>query len=286
MASECLKKWFPRKWCALSFVIFGAIILTTPAANAALVMPAVFSDHMVLQQGAKVAVWGTADAGSSITVRFRGQTKVAKTDTQGAWKIYLDPLTAAADQTGTDLIVEGGGTTITIHDVLVGEVWLGSGQSNMVWRCDLGARPEDTGAATLPGLRLIGASDGTKYGRKMEWQVCSPQTVGGWSALMFYAGRELHQKLQVPVGLIVIAVGATPASAWISSEEFHGRSRLSCSLGQLVPNPAALEGRERSRHRGMGCQVRESGNCGDRRQTATASNTGRWPTRSQGAEYR
>ena len=69
-------------------------------------------------------------------------------------------------QAATDLIVEGGGTTITIRDVLVGEVWLGSGQSNMAWSCDLGARPEDTGAATLPGLRLIGASDGTKYGRK------------------------------------------------------------------------------------------------------------------------
>jgi len=197
-------------------------VITVTSASAELTLPDIFSDHMVLQQGIKVPLWGTSGAGSSITVQFRGQTQSTKADAQGKWRVQLDTMVATSDQTGTDLTVETGGVTNVIHDVVVGEVWLGSGQSNMALPCSAekqyqGARPEDIAAARFHGLRLIG-NLGAKP--KDAWSVCTPETIADWSALMFYSGRELHQQLKVPVGLIVAGRGLSSVSAWITTEDF------------------------------------------------------------------
>lgn len=198
--------------------------LTTALSSAELSLPDIFSDHMVLQQNLKAPIWGTAGADAAITVRFRGQTQNAKADAQGKWRVQLDPLVATADQTGSDLVVESSSATIAIHDVVVGEVWLGAGQSNMALPCSAekqyqGARPEDIASATFPNLRLIGNLAATKN-KKNVWQTCTPESIPEWSALMFYTGRNLHQELKIPIGLIVTGVGLTSANVWMTSEDF------------------------------------------------------------------
>ncbi|MGA2502164.1 MAG: hypothetical protein ABSH20_30845, partial [Tepidisphaeraceae bacterium] len=201
----------------LGFFLMAAV------SSAELSLPDIFSDHMVLQQQMKVPMWGTSGAGASITVRFRGQTQSTKADAQGKWRVQLNPLDATADQTGSDLVVEGDGVTVAIHDVVVGEVWLGAGQSNMAWPCSAdgkqGARPVDIEPATFPNLRMVGNLATTKT-PKFAWSICTPESVPVWSALMFYTGRDLHQELKVPVGLIVAGAGLTSVSAWMSSEDF------------------------------------------------------------------
>ena len=196
--------------------------LMTAVSSAELTLPGIFSDHMVLQQGMKVPIWGTAGAGSSITVRFREQTQNTKADAQGKWRVQLDSIDATPDQTGSDLIVGCDGVNVAIHDVVVGEVWLGAGQSNMALPVSAdkryqGVLPEDIASAKYPNLRMIGNLTTTQ---KTGWSVCTPDTISEWSALMFYMGRNLHQELKVPVGLVVAAQGLTAVAAWMSPDDF------------------------------------------------------------------
>jgi len=185
-------------------------------------LAAPISDHMVLQREKPVAVWGWADAGESVTVAFAGQSKTATADADGKWMLKLDALTASAEP--RSLTVTGkDGHKIEVKDVLVGEVWLGSGQSNMSFTVqsanNFGA--EKT-AAKYPLIRhyreasthaTTPAAEG-----KGVWQECTPENVGGFSAVLYFFGRELHTDLGVPVGLINTSVGGTPIESWVSAE--------------------------------------------------------------------
>ena len=190
---------------------------------------ALISDFMVLQRNKPVAVWGWADAGETVTVEFNGQKKRTKADGTGKWSLKLDPMSANARSqiflvTGSN---QSSDTTkprlLEFKDVLVGEVWLGSGQSNMerhVFQC---ANAEaEKAAGNHPLIRQFAESSPTsetpQQRCKGSWKVCTPETVSNFSATLYYMGRELQQDLDVPVGLIVSAVGGTGITWWASAD--------------------------------------------------------------------
>ena len=175
-----------------------------------------FSDHAVLLSGAAVPVWGWADAGENVEVSFAGQTKSATPDANGKWMVKLDALKAEAKP--QELTVKGK-NTLTVKDVLVGEVWLGSGQSNMALPVSKANDYEkEMGAAQFPQLRMFSvrskpsATASENCGGK--WSVCSPETVGGFSAALHFFGREIHKTLGVPTGLINSSVNGTRIERW------------------------------------------------------------------------
>ncbi len=191
----------------------------TRAAFADVRLPSLFSDHAVLQQGAAVPVWGWAEPNEQVTVTLAGQTKVAKGGADGAWRVTLDALKPGATLT---LTVKGK-NTLTVQDILVGEVWLGSGQSNMaltVNRCN-NYEHEQT-LANLPQLRMFTVERASRPASQAEckgqWVLCASNTVGAFSATAYFFGRDLHQRLAVPVGLINSSWGGTPVEAWTSTE--------------------------------------------------------------------
>ncbi len=203
---------------SLAFV--GLAISSQLSARAEVRLPAIFSDHAVLLSGAAVPVWGWADAGEKVEVFFAGQTKSATPGADGKWMVKLDSL--KADAKPQELTVKGK-NTVTVKDVLVGEVWLGSGQSNMAMM--VGAAKDfekEQAAANLPLVRMFteasGPSAKAEEQGKGTWVVCSLETVGRFSATLFFCGREIHQALGVPTGLINSSVGGTPIESWIAPE--------------------------------------------------------------------
>ncbi len=196
------------------------LLALTPAfATPEVSLPALFSDHMVLQQGQKVPVWGWADAGENITVSFGNQKKTATAGAEKTWRIDLEPLKANA--TPTKLSIAGASNTIDIEDVLVGEVWVCSGQSNMAWTVSRAKDPEgEKAAANLPQIRHFKVALKTAIEPATDctgaWEVTSPDTVSNFTAVGYFFGRDLHQRLNVPVGLINTSWGGTRSEAWTS----------------------------------------------------------------------
>ena len=202
--------------------VLATILAVSCAATVAVAkvkLPAVISSHMVLQRDMLVPIWGTAAPGEKVTVKFRGQEKSITADPQGKWLVKLDPLQAG----GPDVLTVAGANTLTLDDVLVGEVWVGSGQSNMdmcVYSYTQGDEVlEKMAAGTYPRLRLI-------RDRNPGWLEATPKNIRDTSAMLFSFGLPLHKELDVPVGLIVGAVGGTPSGYWLSEEAF--RSDAAC----------------------------------------------------------
>jgi len=181
-----------------------------------------FTDNAVLQQGIKVPVWGDADPGEKVTVTFDGKSVSATSDKAGKWKVELAPLTARPGQAPRDLVIAGN-DTVTLKNVLVGEVWICSGQSNMdmVVRGAKDAQA-DVDAADLPQIRMFAVGKAPKPEPQERcagsWVVCTPQTVGGFSAVGFFFARTVHGELEVPVGMIHTSWSGTPAEPWTSME--------------------------------------------------------------------
>jgi sialate O-acetylesterase len=186
------------------------------ALQGAVKLPALISDHMVLQQGMPVRIWGTADPGEAVRVGFQGQTVATTARPDGKWELWLRPLSAAGP-------LEMSVNDIVVKDVLVGEVWVGSGQSNMEWILN-NTRDKDAeiAAANYPLIRLFhvkkAVADQPAADVEAKWEVCAPGTVPRFSAVEYFFGRHLHQALHVPMGLIESDWGGTPAQSWISKE--------------------------------------------------------------------
>lgn len=188
-----------------------------PAARGDVRLPQVFGDHMVLQQEMPVPVWGWADPGEQVAVSVAGQSKTATADAQGKWSLKLDPLKAG----GPHAFRVKGKNALEVADVLVGETWLCSGQSNMAMTVGGSAnRDAELAAARFPQIRMLQVDRVTaetpQDDVKARWVVCSPETVGQFSATAYFFGRELHQQLKLPVGLINSSWGGTPIQAWTS----------------------------------------------------------------------
>ncbi len=190
---------------AVFMVLFFVSVFSVFATE--LTLPHIFGDQMVLQRGQDVPVWGWSDPGQEIMVTFAGQTNSVKADVDGRWQVTLSPLSVSTNS--QTLSVKAVGTEIShdINDVLVGEVWLCSGQSNMEWPI---TRANDStneiAAANWPLIRHIKIPRSTPSLPQVDfiadWQVCSPATVSKFSAVAYFFGRELYQTLDVPVGLV------------------------------------------------------------------------------------
>ncbi|HVU34580.1 MAG TPA: sialate O-acetylesterase [Opitutaceae bacterium] len=234
-------------------LVLALVALIAPAASARVHLAGIFQDHMVLQRGAEVPVWGRAAPGEKVTVQFGGQTRIAAADAMGRWRVALAPL--AASTTPRDLLATGGtgeaSDSVRIADVLVGEVWLCSGQSNMEFPMSwLEGTPYegDLTSANDPLIRegrvrrqttLEPADDA-----KVTWAVCSPHTVSEFSATAFYFARGLQQELGVPIGLVVSAWGGTSAESWTSRDALDAvpefRRRADAQIRNLASLPAAV----------------------------------------------
>jgi len=211
-------------------LLLAALLASAAALHATeLKLAAVFTDHAVLQREAAVPVWGWADAGAEVKVEFAGQTKTAKADATGKWMVKLDPLKTSAEP--QKLTVTAGKSSVVFNDILVGEVWLGSGQSNMALQVGKAKDFEqEKAAANLPLVRMFlkesPTADAAQADGKGSWKVCAPGTVGEFSATLFFFGREIHKTIGVPVGLINASVGGTPIELWISPEAQHASATL------------------------------------------------------------
>ncbi|MGI9240558.1 MAG: sulfatase-like hydrolase/transferase, partial [Verrucomicrobiales bacterium] len=226
-----------------------------------------FGDHMVLQRGKPVPVWGTAGPGVEISVAFSGQEKSTVVAADGNWSVSLDPMAASA--AGEDLVVTGGDEALTIVDVLVGEVWLCSGQSNMRWMYQQSLDAKGGRAAAdnpevrlldftgklypsgqrypLELLRDVGADD---YYSTEGWELCSPESASTFSAVAYYFGLLLQEQLGVPVGLVHNAIGGIPmgafiptasSSAWLADADVPAwcRSRAGENMAAWLERPVA-----------------------------------------------
>lgn len=179
---------------------------------------------MVLQRERAAAIWGKASPKAEVKIEFKGKTTSATADDQGRWHINIE--TGSADAKGAVLTVKAGGESVTINDVLVGEVWLASGQSNMYFTMDrVPAYAELISKADHPGLRMFNAPLVTAVEPQDditgEWTLCSPQTVPGYSAVAFFFALKLHQELGVPVGVLKTCWGGKPVETFTSREALN-----------------------------------------------------------------
>lgn len=216
------------KFRSLSVFCSSLAVFASSACFADVKLGSPFQHHMVLQQKMATPVWGWADPGEEVTVTIRGQAKSAKAGDDGKWSVALDPLEANAE--GTSLTVKGK-NEVKLDDVLVGEVWVCSGQSNMEWSIASSIDPDlESIAANYPKIRLLQIPNVVSMKPEAacggEWKLCTPESVRGFSAVGFFFGRQLHHTLDVPVGLIASDWGGTPAEAWTSPEAMEKTADL------------------------------------------------------------
>ena len=199
--------------------------LVTASLRADVTLPAVFSDGMVFQQLQLVPVWGQATAGELVKVTLGDQTQSTTTDKAGHWRVTLNPLNANA--TPSDLVVTGK-NTLTVKNVLVGEVWICSGQSNMGMTVSRSLNADtEIAAAKFPAIRMFNVERSQSLTPQTDckgaWLEATPENVGNFSAAGYFFGRHLHQVLKVPVGLINTSWGGTRIEAWTSGEALAER---------------------------------------------------------------
>ena len=198
-----------------SWLLLLVALLTAVQAQAKLKLPALVGDHMVLQKGS-ANVWGWADPGEGVTVSVAGKTAVAKAGDDGRWKVSLLLAKAGGPY---PLTLSTSSDAVTLQDVLVGEVWIGSGQSNMEFAMKTSSDADkEIPAADIPKIHLF-TVDKVASLKPVDdvhgsWKVCSPSTVPDFSAVAYHFGKEIEQSLKVPVGLIEAAWGGSAAEAW------------------------------------------------------------------------
>ena len=244
---------FPSRFRILSGLLLLAAVVVVPGpARGEVSLASVFADHMVLQRGRVVPVWGSAAAGEQVGVSIGKQTRSTKADAAGLWKVMLEAMPAG----GPHQLVIRATNTLKVTDVLVGEVWLASGQSNMampVRRCR-DAKIEQE-AANFPKIRMFTVKRSAKLAPQTDcqgrWQVCSPKTVGGFSGAAYFFGRRLHAELGVPVGLINSSWGGTAIEAWTSLDVQKPDSRLASVFAPWKNKPAANRNKPANLYNGM-----------------------------------
>lgn len=204
--------------------VLAFLLLSPSLLLAKLNVPHFFSDHMVLQRERAAAIWGKADAGAEVTVSFKGKTATAKAAADGKWKAQIE--TGSADAKGAVLTISAGADKIEIQDVLVGEVWFASGQSNMYYT--MNRSPEYAGLiaeSNHPALRMFNAPLVTAAEDQDDidgvWAASTPETVPSFSAVAFFFARKLHLELGVPVGVIKSAWGGKPVETFTSREALN-----------------------------------------------------------------
>ena len=194
----------------------AALLVFPQIALAELKMSPVFGDSMVVQRDVPIHIWGWTTPGTEVKVEMAGHQATAKADSQGRFDCKLDPLPAGGPH---QMVIEADESR-KFSDVLVGEVWVCSGQSNMAWSVAQANDPDlESLSANYPNIRLISvpqvASQEPLNDFDGKWEACTPETVMSFSAVGYFFGRQLHQTLDVPIGLIDNAWGGSAAEAWI-----------------------------------------------------------------------
>jgi sialate O-acetylesterase len=206
-------------------ICIGMLVFTWSMLALADVKPSqLFSDHAVLQSGMPLPVWGTADPGEKVTVTLGKQHKSTVTGSDGHWMVKLGKLAPG----GPFVMTIAGKNTVTVNDVLIGEDWIGSGQSNMAFTVSVKAaryagmldEDKEIAAANYPQLRIFMAVTKKSYEPQSEiqgeWKIATPENAPAFSAVAYLFGRDLNQALKEPVGMVVVAFGASTAESWIS----------------------------------------------------------------------
>lgn len=225
----------------ISFLVTSLLPLISQDLHAEVKPNHLFGDGMVLQQGVEVPVWGTAKDGEKVTVKFQGQTRTA-TAKNGRWMLRLKPL-----KTGGPFTMNiDGENSITFTNVLVGEVWLASGQSNMAFVLARASNAQEAAAnAADSQLRFFevprDSSDEPRTDITGSWKESTPDTATNFSAVAYFFGRDLRKQLNVPVGLIESDVGGTPAEAWVSRETLEKDPELKKVLERYADSIKAFD---------------------------------------------
>jgi len=220
----------------------GFLLVASPV-SAEVKVPSIFASHMVVQRDKPLTIWGTADKAEAVTVSFGGQTANAKADDKGNWKVTLPAFKANA--TPQTMTIKGS-NALELTDVLVGDVWLGSGQSNMEWSLNQSADPQKTiAAANHPNLRLyhvkkVQANAPAKDVQlERGWAACTPETAKNFSAVLYHFGTRLQKDLDVPIGLINSSWGGSKIEPWTVEKGTSG-GMYNAMIAPL--QPVALKG--------------------------------------------
>jgi len=238
-----------------------ALVLSASCARADVKLPAILSDHMVLEKAARVPIWGKADPGEQVTVTLDGQTAKAAADAGGKWMAVLNLKNSAPGP--FEMTVEGK-NKLTLADVVIGEVWVASGQSNMEWTLGstTGADQEIAGS-TNPLLRqfLVKKSAVPEPADDTEgkWVAASPQTTAGFSGVGYYFAKKLQNELKVPVGLLHTSWGGTPSEAWTSMEAIGGVPDLKASSDHQWASLGDYRKDKKTFVEGMDAWIKENG---------------------------
>lgn len=206
-------------YCVVSILFIGCVL----EINADVKMPTVFGDNMVLQRDISVPIWGWGDKGETVTVDFGGQKKTAVADENGEWRLRLEPL--KVDKTPRQMTISGK-NKVVIKNILVGDVWLCSGQSNMqMYVKSVLQANKEIAEAKYPEIRLITvppvASDFLLDDFKGKWAECSPRNVANFSAVAYFFGRKIFKELGVPIGLISTSWGGSRIEPWIAPDGYR-----------------------------------------------------------------
>lgn len=227
--------------------LLSAFLLSSSTAVADLKLPKIFGSHMVLQRDQANPIWGWAESDEDVSISLGKRTATVTADADGRWEWKIPSLPAGGPHT---IHIRAKSGSVSLEDVLVGEVWVCSGQSNMAWPV---SSSDDSDLEVLtakhPGIRLISVPQvGTQepqndFGGE-GWQTCTPQTVGSFSAVGFYFGRQLHQTLGVPVGLIDNAWGGSACEAWVSRDRLKAAGQFEELLEKWAATEASYDPEE------------------------------------------
>ena len=229
--------------CAMRFLLLALLYAALSAGLGADVrVPALFGDQMVVQRDRPIHVWGWAAPGETVRAAFRGEAAVATAAPDGRWSIYFEPAAAGGPY---DLAIHGE-NSIRLIDILVGDVWVASGQSNMEWplkKSNDAAR--EIAAAQHPGIRYFkvaqSAADARRDDLEGEWRIATPETAGELSGIAYFFARHLHSELGVPFGIIQSTWGGTPAQAWTSARALSGEPALAEYVAQFEAEREAVQ---------------------------------------------
>lgn len=232
------------RWRGITFHIVALVaVLVCSASARALEVAGIFGNHMVLQADAQIPVWGTGTPGETITLSIAGQKVQTTVDGQGHWRAELAPIRPNRILT-MEIATDKAG--ITLFDILTGDVWLCSGQSNMQWSVQQSMNSrEETAKAHYPQIRLFlvqqASLDDAPHDVRGAWVKCSPETVAGFSAVGYFFGRELHTTLDTPIGLIANAWGGSSAEAWMPRESLLADPQFAYMVEGLPARQVALD---------------------------------------------
>ena len=224
--------------------ILSLLLLTPSLLLAELSVPHFFSDHMILQRDRAAAIWGKADAGAEVSVNFKGKSASAKAAADGKWRAQIE--TGSADAAGAVLTISAGAEKIEIKDVLVGEVWFASGQSNMAYT--MNRSPEYAGLiaeSNHPALRVFNGPQVTAAENQDDiagvWELSTPQTVPTFSAVAFFFARKLHLELGIPIGVIESPWGGKPVETFTSREALNTLPATKALVDAMLKDEAGYD---------------------------------------------